>query len=160
MSHYDAKVAEELGCSFISVMLQDTEMYRKYRKILLKQYPNKEGMGWPTYLLVTDPDGEFSIEGELKGGMPKETSAPSSPRCCRLDGGWWGQGDLNPHRPFSPSDFKSRASTDSAMPPPGHLRFPPAVLRPWTFRPCFHKFPRTRCWFCWPMSLWAASTSL
>ena len=41
MSHYDGKVAEELGCSFISVMLQDTEMYRKYRKILLKQYPNK-----------------------------------------------------------------------------------------------------------------------
>ena len=71
MSHYDCKVAEELGCSFISVMLQDTEMYRKYRKILLKQYPNKEGMGWPTYLLVNDPDGEFSIEGELKGGMPK-----------------------------------------------------------------------------------------
>ena len=28
MSHYDGKVAEELGCSFISVMLQDTEMYR------------------------------------------------------------------------------------------------------------------------------------
>ena len=58
MSHYDGKVAEELGCSFISVML-------------LKQYPNKEGMGWHTYLLVNDPDGDFSIEGELKGGMPK-----------------------------------------------------------------------------------------
>ena len=71
MSHYDAKVAEELGFSFISVMLQDTEMYRKYRKILLKQYPNKEGMGWPTYLIVTDPEGEFVIHGELKGGMPK-----------------------------------------------------------------------------------------
>ena len=71
MSHYDGKVAEELGCSFISVMLQDTEMYRKYRKILLKQYPNKEGMGWPTYLLVTDPEGEFAIHGELKGGMQK-----------------------------------------------------------------------------------------
>ena len=28
-------------------------------------------MGWPTYLLVSDPDGDFSIEGELKGGMPK-----------------------------------------------------------------------------------------
>ena len=71
MSHYDAKVAEELGADFVSVMLQDTEAYRKYRKILLKQYPNKEGMGWPTYLLVNDPDGEFSIHGELKGGMPK-----------------------------------------------------------------------------------------
>ncbi|MBR76008.1 MAG: thioredoxin family protein [Cyanobium sp. RS427] len=71
MSHYDAKVAGELGAEFVSVMLQDTEAYRKYRKILLKQYPNKEGMGWPTYLLVTDPEGDFIIHGELKGGMPK-----------------------------------------------------------------------------------------
>ena len=71
MSHYDGKVAEELGCSFVSVMLQDTEAYRKYRRILLAQYPNKEGMGWPTYLLVSDPEGEFTIEGELKGGMQK-----------------------------------------------------------------------------------------
>ena len=71
MSHYDAKVAEELGCIFVSVMLQDTEAYRKYRKILLKQYPSKEGMGWPTYLLVTDPEGDFTIHAELKGGMQK-----------------------------------------------------------------------------------------
>ena len=71
MSHYDAAVAEELGCSFVSVMLQDTEVYRRYRKILLTQYPNKEGMGWPTYLLVNNPETDFSILGELKGGMPK-----------------------------------------------------------------------------------------
>ena len=71
MSHYDAAVSEELGCKFISVMLQDIEVYRKYRGILLKQYPNKEGMGWPTYLIVSDPEGEFIIHGELKGGMPK-----------------------------------------------------------------------------------------
>ena len=71
MSHYDGKVAEELGLGFISVMLQDTETYRKYRKVLMAQYPNKEGMGWPTYLIVTDPEGEFVIHGELKGGMPK-----------------------------------------------------------------------------------------
>ena len=71
MSHYDAAVAEELGCDFVSVMLQDTETYRKFRKVLLAQYPNKEGMGWPTYLLVDDPEGAFSIHGELKGGMPK-----------------------------------------------------------------------------------------
>jgi len=71
MSHYDGKVAEELGCSFVSVMLQDTETYRRYRKVLLAQYPNKEGMGWPTYLVVEDPDGEFMIQGELIGGMPK-----------------------------------------------------------------------------------------
>jgi len=71
MSHYDSAVAQELGLEFVSVMLQDTVAYRAYRKILLKQYPNKEGMGWPTYLLVTDPEGEFTIHGELKGGMPK-----------------------------------------------------------------------------------------
>ena len=39
--------------------MQDTVMYRKYRNILLEQYPNKEGMGWPTYLLVKDPDSDF-----------------------------------------------------------------------------------------------------
>jgi len=38
---------------------------------LMAQYPNKDGMGWPTYLVVTDPEGEFAIHGELKGGMPK-----------------------------------------------------------------------------------------
>ena len=29
----------------------------------------------------------------------------------------WGQGDLNPHSTCVPTDFKSGASTDSAMPP-------------------------------------------
>tara|TARA_B100000700_G_C14782827_1_gene732164 strand:+ start:119 stop:385 length:267 start_codon:yes stop_codon:yes gene_type:complete len=71
MSFFDSKVAIELGIEFISVKLQDTVVYRKYRPILLKQYPSKEGMGWPTYLLVDDPDGEFKILGELKGGIPK-----------------------------------------------------------------------------------------
>ncbi|WP_320674631.1 thioredoxin family protein [Prochlorococcus sp. MIT 1341] len=71
MSHYDSKVIEELGLNFISVMLQDTQTYRKYRKVLLAKYPNKEGMGWPTYLLVKDLDSDFSIIGEIKGGHPK-----------------------------------------------------------------------------------------
>ena len=71
MSHYDSLVTEELGCQFINVMLQDTQAYRKYRKILLTQYPNKEGMGWPTYLIVQNPDADFNIIGELKGGMSK-----------------------------------------------------------------------------------------
>jgi hypothetical protein len=39
--------------------------------VLLAQYPDKEGMGWPTYLLVTDPEGDFTIHGEIRGGMPK-----------------------------------------------------------------------------------------
>ncbi len=71
MSHYDSKVSQEVGCEFISVILQDVQSYRQYRKILLSKYPTKEGMGWPTYLLVTDPLGEFTIYGEIKGGMPK-----------------------------------------------------------------------------------------
>ncbi len=71
MSHYDSLVSEELGCNFIGVMLQDIDTYKKYRKILLKQFPNKEGMGWPTYLIVKDPEEDFEIVGELKGGMPK-----------------------------------------------------------------------------------------
>ncbi|MFM7269777.1 MAG: TlpA family protein disulfide reductase [Cyanobium sp.] len=71
MSHYDAKVAEELGLSFVSVMLQDTETYRRYRKVLLAQYPNKEGMGWPTYLVVSELEADFVIHGEVKGGLPK-----------------------------------------------------------------------------------------
>ena len=71
MSFFDSKVAEELGIEFISVKLQDTLVYRKYRHILLKQYPTKEGMGWPTYLIVKDPDEDFQILGEVKGGMTK-----------------------------------------------------------------------------------------
>ena len=71
MSHYDSSVSEELGCTFISVLLQDVETYRKYRRILLSKYPKKEGMGWPTYLLVKEPDGQFDVIGEVKGGMPK-----------------------------------------------------------------------------------------
>ena len=37
MSHYDAAVCSELCCSFVSVMLQDTEAYRRYRRGLLAQ---------------------------------------------------------------------------------------------------------------------------
>ncbi|MFW6296856.1 MAG: thioredoxin family protein [Halothece sp.] len=71
MSFYDEKVAKELGLEFVEVKLQDTKTYRKYRNILLKQYPNKEGMGWPTYLVCDEPEGDFSILGEVKGGHPK-----------------------------------------------------------------------------------------
>ncbi len=71
MSHYDKNVSEELGCDFITVMMQDTNTYRKYRNILLAQYPNKEGMGWPTYLIVSNPEKDFIIHGEVRGGHPK-----------------------------------------------------------------------------------------
>ncbi|QZZ20078.1 thioredoxin family protein [Leptothermofonsia sichuanensis E412] len=72
MSFYDQKVVEELGLQFIDVKMQDTSAYRKYRKILLAQYPDKEGMGWPTYLICDEPEGDnFKIIGEVKGGHPK-----------------------------------------------------------------------------------------
>jgi len=71
MSFYDQKVAEELGLRFINCMMQDTATYRQYRKILLAQYPDKEGMGWPTYIVCDAPEAEFKILGEVKGGHPK-----------------------------------------------------------------------------------------
>ena len=71
MSHYDSSVSKELNLEFIDVPMQDTNTYRKYRKILLAQYPNKEGMGWPTYLIVREPNDDFKILGEIKGGMSK-----------------------------------------------------------------------------------------
>lgn len=70
MSFYDQKVSEELGLEFIDVKMQDTQTDKKYRKILLKQYPDKSQMGWPTYL-VCDPETEAEILGEVKGGHPK-----------------------------------------------------------------------------------------
>ena len=51
--------------------MQDTATYRQYRKILFSQYPNKEGMGWPTYIICDSPEGDFSVLGEVKGGHPK-----------------------------------------------------------------------------------------
>jgi hypothetical protein len=71
MSFYDQKVAEELGLQFIDVKMQDTATYRKYRKILLTQYPDKSEMGWPTYIVCDSPEEEFKILGEVKGGHPK-----------------------------------------------------------------------------------------
>jgi hypothetical protein len=71
MSFYDQKVATELNLEFINVKMQDTATYRKYRQILLTQYPNKEGMGWPTYIVCDSPEGDFKILGEVKGGHPK-----------------------------------------------------------------------------------------
>ncbi|HLP92320.1 MAG TPA: thioredoxin family protein [Nostocaceae cyanobacterium] len=71
MSFYDKKVAEELGLEFIDVKMQDTATYRKYRQILLAQYPDKSQMGWPSYIITDSPEGEFKILGDVRGGHPK-----------------------------------------------------------------------------------------
>lgn len=71
MSFYDQKVAKELGIDLIEVKMQDTATYRKYRNVLLSQYPDKSQMGWPTYLLCESPEDDFKVLGEIKGGHPK-----------------------------------------------------------------------------------------
>ena len=71
MSHYDSAVVAEKGCEFVDIPMQDTSIYSKYRKVLLAKYPKKVGMGWPTYLIVNEPLGDFYILGEIKGGMSK-----------------------------------------------------------------------------------------
>ncbi|MGG6297307.1 thioredoxin family protein [Leptolyngbya sp. AN02str] len=71
MAFYDQKVAEELGLEFVDIKMQDTATYRKYRQVLLTQYPNKADMGWPTYIVCESPEGDFKIVGEVKGGHPK-----------------------------------------------------------------------------------------
>ncbi|MEL6129280.1 MAG: thioredoxin family protein [Cyanobacteria bacterium J06628_4] len=71
MSFYDAKVADELGLTFVDIKMQDTATYRKYRQVLLTQYPDKAEMGWPTYIICEEPEGKFKILGEVKGGHPK-----------------------------------------------------------------------------------------
>lgn len=71
MSFYDEKVANELELEFIDVKMQDTATYSKYRQILMAQYPNKEGIGWPTYIVCDSPEENFSILGAVKGGHPK-----------------------------------------------------------------------------------------
>ena len=71
MSFYDEKVVKELDLDFVDIKMQDTTTYRKYRSVLLKQYPNKADMGWPTYIVCDDPEGNFRIVGEVKGGHPK-----------------------------------------------------------------------------------------
>ena len=73
MSHYDSKIANELGLGFVGVTMQDRPAYRKYRDIISSRYPKKhgvhEGVGWPTYFVMRDKE----ILGEILGGMDKGT---------------------------------------------------------------------------------------
>ncbi|MCB9538125.1 MAG: thioredoxin family protein [Myxococcales bacterium] len=71
MARFDHKIAAELGMDFVEVKLQDAATYRKYRKILMQQVPDKADMGWPTYIAVDDPEGDFAVLGMVKGGHHK-----------------------------------------------------------------------------------------
>ena len=69
MSAYDSHVVEELGYKFILVSNDDPTTWNKYWRIY--NTTPKETRGFPTYLLVSDPDVEFSILGDIRGGMSK-----------------------------------------------------------------------------------------
>lgn len=71
MAFYDEKVAKELNLDFVDIKMQDTATYRKYRQVLLSRYPDKAEMGWPTYLICDEPEGDFAVIGEVRGGHPK-----------------------------------------------------------------------------------------
>ena len=84
MHGFDARVAAELGLTFIDVDMKHPPSYTPYRRILLHQHPNKRKMALPAYLLVQDPEGNFQVLAELIGAMQEEqfrsrlcTSLPS-----------------------------------------------------------------------------------
>lgn len=71
MAAFDASTARSMGLSFVDVDMKSPEVYGRYRKILLQQYPLKRELGLPTYLLVDNPEAAFAILGEISGGMPE-----------------------------------------------------------------------------------------
>ena len=72
MSKLDAAVCQELEMTLIKVSMQDIDSYANYRHVLLKQYPDLEGIGFPTYIVVDDASSlDCEIKGVIRGGMDK-----------------------------------------------------------------------------------------
>lgn len=72
MATFDSRVADGLGLTFMDVDMKNPMIYGRYRKVLLHRYPLKHNLGLPTYLLVSNPEGDFSIHGEIAGGLPED----------------------------------------------------------------------------------------
>lgn len=72
MATFDAKVAEELALAYVVVDLTSPDIYRRYRGVLLHQYPLKRELKLPTYILVDEPEGDFTIHGDISGGLPED----------------------------------------------------------------------------------------
>ena len=68
----DARVAAGLGLKFIDVDLRNPDSYRHYRPILLRQHPLKSEVALPSYLLVSDLEGDAQVHGEIVGAMPEQ----------------------------------------------------------------------------------------
>lgn len=70
MSHYDAKVAAELNLEFVDCKLDRLDDWKQYRSLFMKAYPDKEGIGFPTYV-VADEVEHPKLFGFFKGGSDK-----------------------------------------------------------------------------------------
>lgn len=72
MSVFDEKVAKEMDMEIIKVVLQDLDSWADYRHVLLAQYPDLEGVAFPTYILVDSATAlDPEIKGVVRGGMDK-----------------------------------------------------------------------------------------
>jgi hypothetical protein len=71
MASIDSKVAAELGLAFVDVDMRDTELYRRFRHVLLRQHPGKSAVALPSYFLMSDQEGDAQVHAELVGAMPE-----------------------------------------------------------------------------------------
>lgn len=62
---YDSRIAKELGLAFVDVDLRDPDINGRFRLVLLHQYPLKKELKVPTYILTDDPEGTFTVHGEI-----------------------------------------------------------------------------------------------
>jgi hypothetical protein len=72
MATFDESVALGMGLHFHDVNMKDPVSYGPYRQILLSCHPDKHDISLPTYLLVQEPEADFSVGGEIVGAMPEE----------------------------------------------------------------------------------------
>ena len=70
MSHIDQKVADEMAIDFSVCKVTEVDDYVKFRHILLLRYPDLEGVGYPTYVLVDELENPTML-GSMRGGMDK-----------------------------------------------------------------------------------------
>ena len=70
MAKFDSKVAAEEGLDYAVCKITNVDDYVKYRSVLLLKYPDLEGVGYPTYVLV-DKLEEPTMLGSFRGGMDK-----------------------------------------------------------------------------------------
>jgi hypothetical protein len=72
MSKFDEKVCSEFDINLIKVTIQDIDSYANYRHVLLAVYPDLNGIGFPTYIVVDQASSlDVEVKGVIRGGMDK-----------------------------------------------------------------------------------------